>query len=164
MNPAGTWLAPPAGTDPATYWSGAHASALAGTLDRRAIALADDVDLLPARGQQQPGRPQQPGLAVIVTAGFGPAFQERVPLAPLARSQGRAVLIRPRGPLDGDLFGVRFETDTESPAGARRRPFRRPRHASPAGRTAGRTVTAASGTGQATTEQAATLQDLTAVR
>jgi S-DNA-T family DNA segregation ATPase FtsK/SpoIIIE len=117
MNPAETWLAPPAGTDPATYWSGAHASALAGTLERRAIALADDADLLPHEANSSLAALNSLGWRVIVAAGFGPAFGERVALAPMVRSQGRAVLIRPRGFLDGDLFGVRFETEPSPPAG-----------------------------------------------
>jgi S-DNA-T family DNA segregation ATPase FtsK/SpoIIIE len=117
MNAAETWLAPPAGADPVTYWSAAHASALAGTLERTAIALADDADLLPHEANSSLAVLNSLGWRVIVAAGFGPAFGERVALASTARSQGRAVLIRPRGLLDGELFGVRFEPEQNPPAG-----------------------------------------------
>jgi len=117
MNPAETWLAPPAGTDPVRYWSGAHASALAGTLNRTAIALADDADLLPHEANSSLAVLNSLGWRVVLAAGFGPAFGERVTLASMARGQGRAVLIRPRGLLDGELFGVRFEPEQSPPAG-----------------------------------------------
>jgi S-DNA-T family DNA segregation ATPase FtsK/SpoIIIE len=117
MNTAETWLAPPAGADPVRYWSAAHASALAGTLERAAIALADDCDLLPHEANSSLAVLNSLGWRVIVAAGFGPAFGERVALASTARSQGRAVLIRPRGLLDGELFGVRFEPEQNPPAG-----------------------------------------------
>ena len=57
------------------------------------------------------------GWRVILTAGFGPGFGQRVDLAAIARSQGRAVLIRPRGLMDGEPFGVRFEPEHSPPPG-----------------------------------------------
>ncbi|WP_427130201.1 FtsK/SpoIIIE domain-containing protein [Pseudarthrobacter sp. S9] len=117
LNPAGDWLAPGAGTDPEQYWSEAHASALAGTLDRTAIVLADDADLQSHETNNRLLTLNSLGWTVILTAGFGPAFHQRVPLAACARSQGRGILIRPRGLMDGDLFGVRFELEHSPPPG-----------------------------------------------
>ena len=57
------------------------------------------------------------GWRVILTAGFGPGFGQRVDLAAIARGQGRAVLIRPRGLMDSEPFGVRFEPEHSPPPG-----------------------------------------------
>jgi S-DNA-T family DNA segregation ATPase FtsK/SpoIIIE len=40
-----------------------------------------------------------------------------VPLALNARSQGLAILLRPRSLRDGELFGVRFEPEHSPPPG-----------------------------------------------
>jgi S-DNA-T family DNA segregation ATPase FtsK/SpoIIIE len=117
MNPTCAWLTLGPGTDPGKYWSGIHASALAGTLDRTAIALADDADLLPREANSALAALSSLGWRVILTAGFGPAFAQRVDLAAIARSQGRAVLSRPRGLMDGEPFGVRFEMEPCPPPG-----------------------------------------------
>ncbi|AXJ11981.1 hypothetical protein CFN17_18955 [Arthrobacter sp. PM3] len=117
MNPGIAWLAPPSGTDPGRYWSGLHAGALAGTFDRSAIALADDADLLSPEANSSLAALNSLGWRVIVTADFGPAFGHRVTLAAAARSQGRAVLIRPRGFMDAEAFGVRFEPEQNPPPG-----------------------------------------------
>lgn len=117
LNPAGVWLAPRAGTDPGRYWSEAHASAMAGTLDRTAIALADDADLLSHEVNSSLAALNSLGWRVILAAESGPAFGQRVPLAAVARSQGRAVLVRPRGLMDSEPFGVRFEPEQNPPPG-----------------------------------------------
>jgi S-DNA-T family DNA segregation ATPase FtsK/SpoIIIE len=117
MNPAGAWLSPQPGIEPGQYWSAVHASALAGTLDRTAIALADDADLLPPEANSNLAALNCLGWRVVLAAGFGPGFGQRVTLAGIARSQGRAVLIRPRGLSDGDMFGVRFEPEQNPPPG-----------------------------------------------
>ena len=117
LNPATAWLGPPAGADRGRYWSEAYASALAGTLDRTAIALTDDADLLSQEANGKLASLNSLGWSVVFTAGFGPVFGQRVVLAAAARSQGRAVLIRPRGLMDGEPFGVRFEPEHSPPPG-----------------------------------------------
>jgi S-DNA-T family DNA segregation ATPase FtsK/SpoIIIE len=117
LNPAVAWLVPPAGTDPGRYWSEAHAGALAGTLDRSAIALVDDADLLSPEVNGSLAALNALGWTVIFAAGFGPAFGQRVVLGTAARSQGRAVLIRPRSLMDGEPFGVRLEPEHSPPPG-----------------------------------------------
>jgi len=117
MNPACAWLAPRPGTASGQYWTGLHASALAGTLDRTAIALADDADLLSPEANRALASLNSLGWRVILTAGFGPGFGQRVDLAAIARGQGRAVLIRPRGLMDGEPFGIRFEPEPSPPPG-----------------------------------------------
>ena len=117
MNPAGVWLAPRAGTDPGRYWSEVHASAVAGTLDRTAIALADDADLLSHEANSSLAALNGLGWRVILAADLGPAFGQRVALAAVARGQGRAVLIGPRRLMDGEPFGVRFDPEQSPPPG-----------------------------------------------
>jgi S-DNA-T family DNA segregation ATPase FtsK/SpoIIIE len=117
MNPGVVWLVPPEGTDPGRYWSEVHGSAIAGTLDRTAIALADDADLLSQEANSRLAALNSLGWRVIVAADFGPTFGQRVPLAAVARSQGRAVLIGPRGLMDGEPFGVRFDAEQSPPPG-----------------------------------------------
>jgi S-DNA-T family DNA segregation ATPase FtsK/SpoIIIE len=118
LNPsAGGWLVPGLGADPEQYWSQAHARAVAGTLDRDAAALVDDIDLQSTETNARLLGLNSLGWTVIMTAGFGPALDRRVPLALHARSQGRAILLRPRSLLDGELFGVRFELEHSPPPG-----------------------------------------------
>ena len=118
LNPSSRdWLAPGLGTDPATFWAGTLAQALAGEVARDAILLADDVDLQPAETNRRLHELNGLGWTVIMTAGFGPALQQRVPLALGARSLGKGILICPRSLMDGDLFGVRFEPEHGPPPG-----------------------------------------------
>jgi len=86
-------------------------------LDRTAIALADDADLLTPEANSALAALHSLGWRIILTAGFGPAFGLRVDLAAIARGQGRAVLICPRGLMDGEPFGVRIETEHSPPPG-----------------------------------------------
>ena len=117
LNPSRTWLRPAAGSGREGYWPGIQARADAGGLDRAAIILADDADLggpeTNAVLLELCGR----GWTVVFTAGFGPALQQRVPLAFQARTHGTGILLCPRSLMDGDLFGVRFEPELHPPAG-----------------------------------------------
>ncbi|QDY91796.1 FHA domain-containing protein [Arthrobacter sp. UKPF54-2] len=117
LNPSRIWLQPAAEAGREGYWPGVQALADAGGLDRAAIILADDADLggpeMNAVLLELNGR----GWTVVFTAGFGPAPQQRVPLAFQARSHGSGILLCPRSPMDGDLFGVRFEPELHPPAG-----------------------------------------------
>lgn len=117
LNPALRWLRPPAGADPDAYWSRIHAGALAGSLDRAALLLADDLDLQSAGTNSRLLALNSLGWRVIMTSGFSPSLLQRVPLAVHARSLGKGLLIAPRSLLDGDLFGVRFEVDPHPPPG-----------------------------------------------
>jgi S-DNA-T family DNA segregation ATPase FtsK/SpoIIIE len=116
-SPAGGWLRPAAGTDPADFWAGLHARARAGALNPGAVLLADDIDLQSEDSNRQLLGLNSLGWTVVLTAGFSPALQQRVPLAQCARRQGTGILICPRSLLDGDLFGVRFELEASPPPG-----------------------------------------------
>ena len=79
--------------------------------------LADDLDLRSDATNARLIALSSLGWTVIMTAGFGAALHQRVPLAVNARNQGRGILIRPRTLLDGDAFGVRFELEHNPPPG-----------------------------------------------
>ncbi len=111
------WLAPDAGVGPCEYWSGVLRKAAAGTLDRHAIALVDDADLLPQSAHQDLADLNGRGISVVFTAGYSPLLVQRVPLALSARGAGNGLLIAPRSVMDGDLFGTRFEVEPSPPPG-----------------------------------------------
>lgn len=117
LNPHAGWLRPPPGADPDQYWTDTHARALAGSLDPTSVVLADDLDLRSAGTNGRLLELYNLGWTVILTAGFGPALLQRVPLAIHARKHGQGVLIGPRSLPDGDLFGVRFDIDHSPPPG-----------------------------------------------
>ena len=116
LNPSMSWLKPEKQT-PQKYWTGICREAEAGTLDRQAVALADDLDLSTPETNAALRDLNGRGWRVIFTAGFGPLLQQRVPLALQARVFGKGVLLRPRSQMDGDLFGIRFDPEPHQPAG-----------------------------------------------
>jgi S-DNA-T family DNA segregation ATPase FtsK/SpoIIIE len=118
---AADWLCPGPNPDPecsrADYWAGIYRAAVEGRLAKDAVLLVDDVDLLPATVNQQLLELNTLGWAVILTSGYGQALVQRVPLAMNARHCGSGILIAPRSPMDGDLFGIRFELEPIPPPG-----------------------------------------------
>lgn len=118
---AADWLCPCPDPDPecsrADYWAGIYRAAVEGRLAKDAVLLVDDVDLLPAPVNQQLLELNTLGWAVIMSSGYGHALVQRVPLAMNARHCGSGILIAPRSPMDGDLFGIRFELEPNPPPG-----------------------------------------------
>jgi S-DNA-T family DNA segregation ATPase FtsK/SpoIIIE len=115
--PVSGWLQPGAEPGPADFWAKAHRDAVEGRLPRDAVLLVDDADMLPATSQQHLMELNSRGWAVVFSAAFSQSLLQRVPLALAARSGGRGILIAPRSPLDGDIFGVRIEPDSHPPPG-----------------------------------------------
>lgn len=111
------WLAPEAGVEPCEYWSGVLRRATSGAVDRHAIALVDDADLLPQSTHKDLAELNDRGISVVFTAGYSPLLVQRVPLALSARGTGNGLLIAPRSVTDGDLFGLRFEVEPSPPPG-----------------------------------------------
>jgi len=116
LNPSTRWLQPRTQA-PQDYWTGICREAEAGTLDRQAVALADDLDLSTSEVNAALRDLNGRGWRVIFTAGYGPLLQQRVPLAMQARVYGKGLLLRPRSLMEGDLFGVRFDPEPHQPAG-----------------------------------------------
>ena len=117
LNPAVEWLRPGPGARPEDYWSAVLARARAGQLDRGAIALADDLDLAGMDTNMQLVELNGLGWTVVLTAGYRPLLQQRVPLALQVRGQGCGIMIAPRAAADADLFGIRFEPEHSPPPG-----------------------------------------------
>jgi S-DNA-T family DNA segregation ATPase FtsK/SpoIIIE len=118
LNPSvAGWLHPGPEPSPADFWAKVHRDAVEGRLPADAVLLVDDADLLPATSHQHLLELNTRGWAVIFSAAFSQSLLQRVPLALAARSGGRGILIAPRSPLDGDIFGLRIELDSHPPPG-----------------------------------------------
>lgn len=114
---AGPWLLPEGETEPLGYWSEVRRRAAAGELDPSSIALVDDADLLPPAASQDLTDLNTMGFNIVLTAAFSPSIVQRVPLMLSARGTGTGLLIAPRTSTDGDIFGVRFEVESNAPPG-----------------------------------------------
>ncbi|APX03342.1 hypothetical protein BWQ92_17915 [Arthrobacter sp. QXT-31] len=118
LNPSVTaWLQAGQETGTDGFWTEVHQDAVEGRLPRDAILLVDDADLLPAAAHQHLADLNSRGWAIVFSAAFSQSLMQRVPLALAARSGGKGVLIAPRSPLDGDIFGLRIEPDSHPPPG-----------------------------------------------
>ncbi|WP_344298542.1 FtsK/SpoIIIE domain-containing protein [Sinomonas flava] len=84
---------------------------------RLPVVLADDADTLGPQENQLLAQLVEAGAAVVATAGYGAGLYARCPIALQTRSGGMGILIGPRGPADGDAFGVRIDALRPSPAG-----------------------------------------------
>jgi S-DNA-T family DNA segregation ATPase FtsK/SpoIIIE len=111
------WLHPGPESNPGDFWAAVHREAVEGSLPRDAILLVDDADMLPATSQQQLLELNGRSWAIVFSAAFSQSLMQRVPLALAARSGGRGILIAPRSPLDGDIFGLRIDPDRHPPPG-----------------------------------------------
>ena len=83
----------------------------------RPVVLVDDADSLTAHEEQLVTRLLEAGHAVVATAGYSANLYARCPLALTARSSGTGLLLAPRAPGDGDVFGVRPDVEARVPPG-----------------------------------------------
>ncbi|MBT2249938.1 FHA domain-containing protein [Arthrobacter sp. BHU FT2] len=116
LNPGIRWLSPTT-EDPHTFWQSVRSDAAAGRLPADAVMVADDADRLPPAALADLAGLQSLGHAVVVTAGYSPLLIQRVPLVLDARTRGTGLLLAPRSAADGDLFGLRVETEPGPPPG-----------------------------------------------
>jgi S-DNA-T family DNA segregation ATPase FtsK/SpoIIIE len=79
---------------------------------QRLILLVDDADRLPADIHRIIADSVAVGAAAVLTARPGASLMARVPLALQARATGQGLVLAPRTPSDGDLFGVRLDVET----------------------------------------------------
>lgn len=118
LNPSVSgWQHPGPVPGPGDFWSEVHRNAVEGRLQKDAVLLVDDADMLPAAPQHNLMDLNSRGWAVIFSAAFSQSLMQRVPLALAARSGGRGILIAPRSPVDGDIFGLRIDPDSHPPPG-----------------------------------------------
>jgi len=118
LNPGIHWLRAAPGSDPGAFCTELHAQARAGSIDPRGIVLIDDVDRLGSQAAGLAAALPSLGIRVIATAAFSQALFQRVPLAAQALDEGRGILLSPRHPSDGGLFGIRIEAGPKIPGRA----------------------------------------------
>jgi len=118
LNPEQLWYACPVRPHAAEgYMKDLVLEAEAGDVPREAVLLVDDVDLLGPAALQNLGQLNALGFTVVVTAVYSPMLLQRVPLVMNARAARVGLLLGPRSAADGDLFGVRFEIESNPPPG-----------------------------------------------
>ncbi len=118
LNPGIHWLRVAPGSDPVTFCRELHSQANAGSFDSMGIALIDDIDRLGSEAAGLAAALPSLGVRVIATATRSQGFPQPVPLVSQARDEGRGILLSPRHPADGELFGVRVEPEPNVPGRA----------------------------------------------
>ncbi|WP_120521999.1 FtsK/SpoIIIE domain-containing protein [Arthrobacter celericrescens] len=118
LNPGIRWLRTAPGSDPGAFCARLHAQARAGSVDPRAVALIDDADRLGSEAAGLAAALPSLGVRVIATAAYSHSLLQRVPLATHALNEGRGILLSPRQPSDGDLFGIRLAAGRKTPGRA----------------------------------------------
>lgn len=73
------------------------------------VVLVDDADQLDAAENHVLSRLLESGATVVATAGYSANLYARCPLALTVRASGTGLVIAPRTPNDGDVFGVRLD-------------------------------------------------------
>ncbi|NQD88984.1 cell division protein FtsK [Paenarthrobacter sp. CM16] len=109
LNPSVSWVFPPAGTSADRFWSSAAQDA--GDLDPESVLLVDDADSLEAPGRQALTALLGRVRGVVMTATPGPALIQQLPLAREVQTSRMGLILAPGTPHDGDLLGVRLETE-----------------------------------------------------
>lgn len=118
MNPlSGPWLTPREGADARNFWEQTVSDSAAGGIARGAVALVDNVHLLPPETVEVLSELNRLGHPVVLTADCSALLVQRVPLVMSSRVTGTGLLLSPRSLSDGDLFGVRFDVEADPPPG-----------------------------------------------
>ncbi|MDQ0768564.1 S-DNA-T family DNA segregation ATPase FtsK/SpoIIIE [Pseudarthrobacter defluvii] len=118
LNPGQSWYPCPGSPEDAEgFWAELLVQTTAGKVPRGTIFLVDDVDLLPPPAVRDLAQVNALGFPAAVTAAFSPLLLQRVPLMMNARASGVGLLLCPRSAADGDLFGSRFELESNPPPG-----------------------------------------------
>lgn len=117
LNPGTPWLCPhPRGQD-AAGWQTLREQSESGQLPRDGVLLVDDADLMRPDALHELAALHTLGHTVVLAANYNPLILQRVPLMMSARIHGSGLLLAPRTPLDGDMFGVRFDVEAGAPPG-----------------------------------------------
>lgn len=118
LNPSQPWCAhqgPPHSAE--EFWAGILRQAEDGSLLRETTLLVDDADQLPPPALRDLDHLHSLGHSLVVSAAYSPMLFQRVPLMMTARASGVGLLLGPRSMADGDLFGVRFDVESNAPPG-----------------------------------------------
>lgn len=81
------------------------------------VLVVDDADKLTPVENQVLTRLLEAGAPIVATAQYSATLYARCPVALAARSAGTGILIAPRAPSDGDVFGVRVDPAGRVPPG-----------------------------------------------
>ena len=118
LNPGQAWgICPVPPEDAGDFWMDLLVQAEGGGVPRETVLLVDDVDFLAPPALRALDQLNALGHSLAVTAAYSPMLVQRVPLVMTARAGGVGMLLGPRSMADGDLFGVRFEVETDAPPG-----------------------------------------------
>ncbi|MGO4143753.1 FtsK/SpoIIIE domain-containing protein [Paenarthrobacter sp. YAF11_1] len=109
LNPSVAWVVPARGTSQDSFW--ASAAQEAGKLDPESVLLVDDADALGAAGRQALAALAGKVRGIVMTATPGPALIQQLPLAREVQTFRMGLVLAPESPHDGDLLGVRLETE-----------------------------------------------------
>ncbi|MFK0038910.1 FtsK/SpoIIIE domain-containing protein [Paenarthrobacter sp. NPDC090517] len=111
LNPLVPWVYPPDTAAASPFWALVASQAAAKTLASNSILLVDDADLLDPQGRQALAGLVGKVRGIILTATTRPALLHHLPLAKEAQASSMGLVLAPRTPHDGELLGVRLESD-----------------------------------------------------
>ncbi|MET3903754.1 FtsK/SpoIIIE domain-containing protein [Paenarthrobacter sp. 4246] len=109
MNPSVAWVVPALGTCADSIQASAAQQTCA--LDPESVVLVDDADSLDPQGRQALTALVGKVRGIVMTATPGPALMQQLPLAREVQTFRMGLVLAPGSPHDGDLLGVRLETD-----------------------------------------------------
>ncbi|WP_454811039.1 FtsK/SpoIIIE domain-containing protein [Paenarthrobacter nitroguajacolicus] len=111
LNPLVPWVYPPDTASASPFWALVASRAAAKTLASNSILLVDDADLLDPQGRQALAGLVGKVRGIVLAATTRPALLHHLPLAKEAQASGMGLVLAPGTPHDGELLGVRLESD-----------------------------------------------------
>ncbi|MEJ1113860.1 FtsK/SpoIIIE domain-containing protein [Paenarthrobacter sp. CCNWLY172] len=109
LNPSVAWVVPALGTSADSFRASATQENC--ELDPESVVLVDDADSLDTLGRQALTALVGKVRGIVMTATPGPALTQQLPLAREVQTFRMGVVLAPGSPHDGELLGVRLETD-----------------------------------------------------
>ena len=109
LNPSVAWVVPGLGTSAGYFLASAAQETC--ELDPESVVLVDDADSLDAHGRQALTALVGKVRGIVMTATPGPALTQQLPLAREVQTFRTGLVLAPGSPHDGDLLGVRLETE-----------------------------------------------------
>ncbi|QOI62765.1 cell division protein FtsK [Arthrobacter sp. TES] len=119
VNSAVPWLSPVENVGDGAFWTDLAEAASLGALDKDTVLLVDNADTLnPQARQSLAGLAGSVG-AIVMTATTSPTLLHRLPFAEVVQATRSGLVLSPRTPLDGDVFGVRLNVESSVPPAGR---------------------------------------------
>ncbi|WP_309073024.1 FtsK/SpoIIIE domain-containing protein [Paenarthrobacter sp.] len=111
LNPLFPWVYPPDRASASVFWASVASQAAAKTLAPDSILLVDDAELLDSQGRQALAGLVGTVRGIILTATTRPALLHHLPLSKEIQTSSMGLVLAPGSPHDGELLGVRLESD-----------------------------------------------------